>query len=246
MPPKKARPRSGAPNHQGASLTNASPPFQIDSEPTITLPLYASWNEMRKRVLAEKKARHSQIRGRKPEKMVFLACYLATIDYVQARNTGQPHPLLPARPDRLTTDYVRELSTADFSLGYLTRAVRKMMEARKEWLRAPAGQIAVPHNKTIKDLCRAWLIWRAVPEDSRLNLVSPKVMRPKVREALQSMKRWGNKDCWNSRYVGAPLDPRLTALVTSTGDQDLLEWVRVQSQITQLVRTLSSISKYIN
>jgi hypothetical protein len=121
-----------------------------------------------------------------------------------------------------------------------------MLEERKEWLRAPDGRIAVTHNNTIKALCKAWLIWRAVPEDSRLKLISPEAIRPKVLETLLSMKRWGNKDCWNSRYIAAPLDPRLTALVTSTGDQDLLEWVRVQSQITQLVRTLPSISKYIS
>lgn len=139
-----------------------------ESEPTISVPLYGKKNEIWKIILA---ARRERLGGRRTEKLIFIACHFAMIDFATEANKEK------------------------FSQGALVRAVQKMMEARKEWLDC-GGAIAVPHFNTLKNRCRDWLIWRASKDDKALKAVR----RPNVRKALLNLRFSVTEDIWKSRY----------------------------------------------
>jgi len=114
-----------------------------ESQPTISVPLYGTKEQIWKIVLA---ARPKRPVGRKVETLIFIACHWAMIDFVTGTNKER------------------------FSHGALVRAVEKLMCSRKEWLNR-GGAIAVPHVNTLKRRCRDWLIWRASKPDNALKAI---------------------------------------------------------------------------
>lgn len=150
------------------SLVSSSDWPAPDHKLTVTVPLYAKKSAIWKMILAERKKRHA---GGKTDKLIFLACHWAMIDFVTGANKER------------------------FGQKALVRAVQKLMVARKEWLDC-GGAIAVPHINTLTGRCRDWLIWRASKTDQELSAVK----RPKVRQALMNIRYAFVDDIWKTRY----------------------------------------------
>lgn len=135
---------------------------------TISVPLYARKSEIWKIILAARSERRSV--GRKTDKLVFIACHRAMIDFATGTNEER------------------------FSQRALARAVQKLMRARKEWLDC-GGEIAVPTINTLNGRCRDWLIWRASKTDEALKAIK----RPNVRKALIDLRYSVVEEVWQSR-----------------------------------------------
>lgn len=172
----------------------------------ISVPLYGKKNEIWKLIIA---ARQKRPAGRSVESLIFIACHWAMIDFVVGTNKEK------------------------FSQGALVRAVRKLLERRKEWLDCD-GAIAVPVANTLKDRCRDWLIWRATKTDESLKAIR----RPKVREALRNLRQTTTEDIWKSRYCEVEVPASMIGL-----SKEKIKWINEQVRITKLVRSLPLFDK---
>lgn len=141
-----------------------------ESEPTISVPLYAKKSEIWKIVLAARSERRSV--GRKTDALVFIACHHAMSEFVTGMNEKR------------------------FSQGALVRAVQKLLRERKEWLSC-GGEVAVPVINTLKARCRDWLIWRASKTNEALKAIKRPNVRKALIDLRYSVVEevWQSRSC---------------------------------------------------